>query len=56
MATSGAPNWLVYANAHAKAASIKNRVFVLKNMPLGGTLTPDQRQLFASWADGGAPQ
>lgn len=52
---SSLPNWTNYDTAYAYRASIRNHVFMIKDMPKVGTLTAQQRQDVANWVDDGAP-
>lgn len=54
-ATSGLPNWLQYEVAFSRKDAIYNRVFVIKDMPKTGTMTPAERQLVADWVTNSAP-
>jgi uncharacterized membrane protein len=45
-----------YGQAYAKRDAIRDRVFVVGNMPKGGKLTDDESALLRAWLDAGAPE
>ncbi len=52
------PNWLDYSVAAGRLNSIKNRVFVVKDMPVVGMpeLTEEEARKLKAWLDAGAPE
>ncbi|MCM2278127.1 MAG: hypothetical protein NDJ89_08625 [Oligoflexia bacterium] len=50
----GPGDWLDFKQVKARAELIKFKVYVNKSMPMGGTMTDEQRKLFADWVDLGA--
>jgi len=47
-------NWLEYDIAKSKKALILNRVWIKRDMPMGGNITEDERQIIKNWIEGGA--
>jgi uncharacterized membrane protein len=47
------PDWMNYEVVFNKKDAIKNRIVVKKDMPLGGTLTDEERNLIKVWIDKG---
>jgi mono/diheme cytochrome c family protein len=47
------PDWMNYEVVLNKKDAIKNRIVVKKDMPLGGTLTDEERNLIKVWIDKG---
>ena len=47
-------NWQSYDVALAKKEAINNRVFVVRDMPMVGTLTDEERLMIAKWVEAGA--
>lgn len=48
-------NWLNYDTAKENALKIKERVYTLKNMPLGlSSITDSEREVIKQWVDQGA--
>lgn len=53
---SAIPNWDIYDVSFSLKDRLMNRVVVLKNMPIGTTMTEQERGLLAEWIQLGAPQ
>lgn len=49
------PNWQDYATAFEKKENIRTRLFVKKDMPMGGKLSDDDAKIILAWLDAGAP-
>jgi len=50
-------NWLDYQTAFKYRIQIKQRVFVLKNMPpIGMKITDEERKIIQKWVDQGAKE
>lgn len=47
------PDWMNYEVVFNKKEAIKNRIVVKKDMPLGSTLTDDERNMIKVWIDKG---
>jgi uncharacterized membrane protein len=47
-------NWTNYDVAYAKRDQIKNRVWNLRNMPLGAGMPEEERKVIKDWVDSGA--
>lgn len=46
-------NWMSYDIAYKYRMQIKYRVYNLKNMPMTGSMTDDERKLVKDWVDTG---
>ncbi|MCM2280032.1 MAG: hypothetical protein NDJ89_18315 [Oligoflexia bacterium] len=53
---SSIPNWLTYKVAFERRERIYERVVVKKDMPLGGALSDEERELVGRWIRAGAPE
>lgn len=49
-------DYRVYSNAFNRRQLIYQRVYIEKTMPLGNTLTEEQRALFRDWYNQGSKQ
>lgn len=47
------PDWMNYELVFSKKDAIKDRIVVKKDMPLGGTLTDEERNLIKVWIEKG---
>lgn len=47
-------NWTDYETAYAKRVQIRDRVWVLRSMPLGQAMPEAERMLVRDWVDSGA--
>lgn len=54
--SSGYWNWTVYDNALKYKDIIRLRVWVTRQMPLGGNITEDERKMIRDWVDQGAKE
>lgn len=56
MAAAGAPNWLDYPTIYAQRAQVFIHVVQTKDMPMGKTMSDQDRQTIGDWVQAGATQ